>query len=127
MTWLELIPVLISCVLWGGYWSGKRVRVFSDNMGVVGCVSRGWSGDPRIMALLRHLLFATACQSCILAVAYVPTAANGPADSLSRGHLSRFRRLRPDASEEPDVVPPALVGYLRDPDAGPGVITGFSL
>ena len=113
--------------LWGDLWRGKRVRVLSDNMGVAGCVSRGWSGDPRIMDLVRHLLFVTACQDCVLSVAFVPTAANGPADSLSRGDLARFRRLRPAARAEPDVVPAGLTDYLLDPDAGPAPLTGAHL
>ena len=127
MTWLELVPHLVSCLVWRDLWRGKRVRVLSDNMGVVGCVSRGWSGDPRIMDLVRHLLFVTACQDCVLSVAFVPTAANGPADSLSRGDLARFRRLRPAARAEPDVVPAGLTDYLLDPDAGPAPLTGAHL
>ena len=127
MTFLELIPLLVSCLVWGGAWRGKRVRVFSDNMGVVGCVGRGWSGDHRIMALVRHLLFSAACHGCVLSVAYVPTADNGPADSLSRGDMARFRRLRPDADAAPDAVPTGLAQYLRDPDAGPAPLTGVVL
>ena len=127
MTWLEIIPLLVSCLLWGDLWSGQRIRVFSDNMGVVGCVRRGWSGDPRIMSLVRHLLFGSACKRHILSVTYVPTADNGPADSLSRGDLPRFRRLRPSARAEPEVVPAGLAAYLQDPDAGPEPLTGVRL
>ena len=36
MTWLELIPIVVACVIWGESWSGRRVRVYYDNMGVVG-------------------------------------------------------------------------------------------
>ena len=100
---------------------------FSDNMGVVGCITRGWSGDPHIMALLRHLLFVTACKGCVLSVTYVSTAANGPADSLSRGDLRRFRHLRPDAYADPDDVPDGLGEYLRSPGANPADVTGVSL
>ena len=127
MTWLELIPLLVSVVVWGALWEGQRVRVFSDNMGVVGCVSRGWSGDPRIMALLRHLLFVTACRKCVLSVAYVPTAANDAADSLSRGDLRRFRHLRPHARRDPDRVPPRVYSFLGSTVADPTAITGAHL
>ena len=127
MAWLELLPIFASCVLWGADWAGRRVRVYSDNMGVVGCVARGWSGDPRIMELLRHLLFAIACGDCVLSVSYVPTADNEPADSLSRGDLARFRRLQPSARADPDPEPPGLAEYLRAPDGGPGVLPGYRL
>ena len=127
MTWLELIPLLVSCLLWGDLWGGQRIRVYSDNMGVVGCVTRGWSGDPRIMSVLRHLLFVAACKGCMVSVNFVPTAANGPADSLSRGDLPRFHRLRPHAMPVPDTVPVGLDSYLREPESGPGVVTGVQL
>ena len=127
MTWLEIIPLLVSCVLWGSLWSGKRVRVYSDNMGVVGCLSRGWSGNSKIMAVLRHILFTSACHSFVLSIAYVSTNDNGPADSLSRGDLHRFRLLRPHAQADPDVLPRGLSEFLNDPNGDPAHVTGVEL
>lgn len=49
MTFLELIPLLVACLVWGDHWHGRRISVWSDNMGVVGCVARGWSGQSRTM------------------------------------------------------------------------------
>ena len=43
MTYLELVPLLVACEVWGADWQGRRVLVWSDNMGVVGCVARGLS------------------------------------------------------------------------------------
>ena len=45
MTFLELIPVLVACLVWGDGWQGQRILVWSDNMGVVGSVARGWSAN----------------------------------------------------------------------------------
>ena len=73
MMYLEMIPVLLSCVMWGHLWSGKRVQVFSDNMGVVGSWGRGWAREPRTMAIIRHLLFLSATRGFILDVQYIST------------------------------------------------------
>ena len=73
MTWLELIPIVVACVIWGERWSGRRVRVYYDNMGVVGVWGRGWSGNAAIMALVPHLLFWAARKGFSLDVEYVAT------------------------------------------------------
>ena len=112
MTYLELVTLLVACLVWGDHWRGQRVQVMCDNMGVVGCVSRGWSGDARTMALLRHLLFAAARRDCTLEARFVPTKENGAADAVSRGELGRFRRSCPAAAVEPDPVPAGLTAYL---------------
>ena len=127
MTWLELVPVMIACLVWGGGWAGQRVRIFSDNMGVVGVWGRGWSGDGRIMALIRQLLFVTARQQFVLDVAYVGTKENGAADALSRNDTARFRRLRPYAADRPTVVPECLPDYLSDPIHKAHLLTGCRL
>ena len=127
MTYLEMIPLLVACLVWGPSWRGCRVLVRSDNMGVVGSVARGWSGDSRTMSLLRHLLFAAALQNFSLEVRFVPTHQDGPADALSRGDIARFRRLRPLASQHPDPTPSGLSAYLAAPDAGPEPLTGYRL
>ena len=127
MTYLELVPLLVACLVWGDHWRGRRVRVMCDNMGVVGCVSRGWSGDARTMALLRHLLFAAALSDCTLEALFVPTKENGAADALSRGDFNRFRRFCPAAEAAPDELPTGLTSYLAAPDAGPRPLTGYDL
>ena len=48
MTLLELLPVLVSCVMWVDTWRGRRLRVRCDKFGAVGVVRRGWSGDRRM-------------------------------------------------------------------------------
>ena len=127
MTWLELVPVMTACVVWGKQWAGRRVRIYSDNMGVVGVWGRGWSGDERIMALVRQLLFLTARRQFILDVKYVRTKENGAADALSRNDVVRFRGLRPNAALRPTEVPGCLPAYLGDPARRAHLVTGCRL
>ena len=127
MTFIERIPVLIACLVWGYGWRGNRILVWSDNTGVVGSVARGWSANPRTMDLLRHLLFVAARRGFTLEVRYVAPDENGPADALSRGEMGRLRRLCPAALQEPDPLPAGLGVYLAAPDAGLRPVTGYPL
>ena len=127
MTWLELIPVMVACLVWGEGWGGRRVLIRSDNMGVVGVWGRGWSGSPLIMALLRQLLVWTASQGFAVSIEYVATKENGAADALSRLDLARFRRLRPQAVECPVRLPLCVQAYLCDPSQGAHLLTGYRL
>ena len=127
MTFLEMIPVLLSCVMWGHLWTGKRILVYSDNMGVVGSWGRGWAREPRTMAMIRHLLFLSAAQCFLLDIQYISTKANGAADALSRGDIVRFRRLRPAAREWAETLPAAVDQFLTEPVAGLPLLTGVQL
>ena len=127
MTWLELIPVMVACLIWGEGWGGQRVRVYTDNMGVVGVWGRGWSGNQRIMELVRQLLFWTAHKQFILDILHVDTKQNGAADSLSRNDMTRFRQLRPHAARQSARLPGSLTSYLADPIGGSHLLTGFRL
>ena len=102
-------------------------KALPENHGWVGSVARGWSGDPRIMALVRHLLFAAARQGFTIRVRHVTTQDNGAADALSRGDLQRFRWLRPAARSTPDPLPDGLHRYLAAPASGPQSLTGYDL
>ena len=127
MTFLELLPILVSCQMWGGQWRGRRLQVRCDNFGAVGVVRRGWSGDSRLMAMVRHLLFSAACGGFHVDLLFLPTTENGPADALSRGNVDLFRSAVPAANAAPDPVPPGLRTYLDAPEAGPGPLTGYVL
>ena len=127
MTWLELVPIMVACLVWGRRWAGRRVCIMSDNMGVVGVWGRGWSGSPVIMALLRQLLFLTARLQFVLHIEYVPTRDNGAADALSRNDVGRFRLLRPGAAPAPVAVPSCVYHYLADPITNAHVLTGCRL
>ena len=41
ITWMELLPIVLSCAAWGGFWQGQRVIVNCDNTGAVAGNSRG--------------------------------------------------------------------------------------
>jgi len=48
----ELVPIVLSCVVWGPLLSGSNVQFKCDNSGVVDSISKGSSKKPLIMHLL---------------------------------------------------------------------------
>ena len=124
MSWLELIPILAACTLWGAAWTGRRITFHCDNSGVVGACIKGWSRDPRLMSLLRQLSFLAAHHSFMFRVQHVAGHDNATADSLSRLQLSRFRTLQPDDRPTPVPVPESLRRYLAQPTEQCAIATG---
>ena len=52
---LELWPILVSTRRWGKLWSGKRVRIFTDNTQVLQMVNTGRSSSTPCMFWIREL------------------------------------------------------------------------
>ena len=53
----ELLPIIMSCALWGSKWKGMTVRCLCDNDAVVAILNSGKSKDNRAMHLVRCLTF----------------------------------------------------------------------
>ena len=115
ISWLEMIPILAACLLWGHHWSGLSVLMHCDNSGVVGAWEKGWSRDRRLMSLIRQTLFVAARYSFALRVSHVRGTDNAAADALSRLQVSRFRSLLPSAEAQATCLPPALAAFLAAP------------
>ena len=51
----ELVPIVLSCVVWGPLLTGTRVEFKCDNGSVVDSVNKGSSKESTVMHLLRYL------------------------------------------------------------------------
>ena len=60
ITWMELLPIVLACVVWGHFWQGPRVVVNCNNTGAVAVANSGYSKVPQIMHLLWCLFFIRA-------------------------------------------------------------------
>ena len=49
----ELVPITLSCAVWGLKLSRAKVLVQYDNLGLVAAISKGSSQDKNVMCLLR--------------------------------------------------------------------------
>ena len=53
----ELVPIVLSCVVWGPLLSGTKVEFRCDNSNVVDSINKGSSREPTVMHLLCCLWF----------------------------------------------------------------------
>lgn len=125
MTWLELIPILVACAVWGSSWRGRRVTFHCDNIGVVGACRKGWSKDLRLMSLLRQAWYLSAVHGFTFRVIHIPGHDNATADALSRLQLDRFRALLPAARSTPVDIPAPIRTYLASPEDECVAASGF--
>ena len=108
----ELLPVVISCALWGHRWAGESVLAYTDNAAVVAIVNSGRSKDKLAMHLMRCLFFFMARGEYTLKATHIAGKSNVAADALSRNRLPLFRLQVPTAEEHPTPIPPPLVEML---------------
>ena len=90
------VPILMDVALWGKYW-GPIIRCNCDNEAVVASIKAGRAREPHMAHLLRCLLLLEARFCCIITAAHIPGHLNSQADALSRGRLSLFFSLAPQA------------------------------
>ena len=105
ITWQELYPIYLACMLWGPMWANRRICFHCDNQATVSILSTKTSRIPRIMNLVRLITLQTLLFNFTFTAKHVPGVDNGIADSLSRFQMSRFRRLAPHASPVPCLIP----------------------
>jgi hypothetical protein len=101
IAFLELYPILVSAMLWGSEWRGKRIRFRSDNMTTVQIIQKGRSKAKNIMILMRKLTLLSMQYSFVVYSQHVPGVRNEISDALSRFQDGRFRSLAPQASLRP--------------------------
>ena len=110
----ELVPVVLSAVMWGPFWKGQHVLFHIDNMAVVQVVEKLSAYDPRLCHMLRCLYFYSAHFQFTFSATHIPGVQNIAADALSRHNLTLFRTLYPQLQQH--TVPPSLVNlYLGQP------------
>ena len=101
----ELVPILLSCIIWGPQLSKQSVLILCDNLSLVNAINKGASKDTLVMHLLRCLWFFTAYFDIILTADHIPGACNTTADELSRNNMENFFTMNPDASKVPIPLP----------------------
>ena len=81
----ELVPIVLSCAVWGPSLSRKRVLFQCNNAGVVAAIRKGSAKEALVMHLLRSLWFFAAYFDIhmTLYAIHIPGACNVAADQLS--------------------------------------------
>ena len=97
MSYLELYPIVVGCVLWGKKWRNRRIKFMCDNEGTVAILNKGRSKCSHINKLMRRLAVVATTYGFTYASEWLSTKVNLQADCLSRGNLSLFQKLAPAA------------------------------
>lgn len=102
----ELYPIVVAAILWGKYWSSKRILFYCDNAATVNIIQKGRSKVLSIMQLMRRLTWCSAKYNFCIYSEFLPGKTNVIADALSRFQMNKFRRLAPQADRLPHSCPP---------------------
>lgn len=108
----ELVPIVISCAVWGPHMSKRKVLFQCDNMSVVSAVQKGSAKEPVVMHLLRSLWFFVAFFDIDLNIEHIAGVNNCAADMLSRNNMSEFLLSFPQVSRFPTALPQPLFQIL---------------
>jgi hypothetical protein len=97
MSYRELYPIIVSCAVWGKCWKRKRIKFMCDNQGTVAILRKGSSRCENINKLMRQLAIIATRYNFTFTAQWLSTKVNDHADALSRGNLSLFQKLAPNA------------------------------
>ena len=95
----ELLPIILSCAVWGPALSGYGVEFKCDNQSVVESIKKESSKEPTTM---HHF-------SIRVTVSRIPGVANVAADQLSRNKSKEFLQANPHISSIPVAIPTPLL------------------
>ncbi|XP_055344374.1 uncharacterized protein LOC129592381 [Paramacrobiotus metropolitanus] len=107
--YLEMVPILLSVIVWGKKLAGLKVVFHCDNAGATHAWENLRSTNRGVLDIMRRLVKAAAVANMTLTLKHIAGINNEIADALSRFQQSRFRRLAPQAElhpvDCPDIFP----------------------
>ena len=94
ITALEMIALIICLKLWGRYFRGKRIIVFSDSNSACLVVNNGKAKCPVLQECLREICYIAAIYEFEIRLQHLDSQSNRIADHLSRFHLGEWHRQK---------------------------------
>ena len=108
----ELLPIVISCAIWGSEMAGCHIRSSCDNAAVVIMINKHTSNNPLAMHLLCCLFFICVKFNIALSAEHIAGVRNEAADALLRNNFPAFFQKIRAAHKVPLEIPPALIQVL---------------
>ena len=105
----ELVPIVLSCAVWGPLILQKKLEFRCDNHSLVDAINKGSSKEPVVMHLLRCLWFFSAFFEVSVKASHIPGVANTAADMISRNRSTEFLSSHPHMAQAPTSIPPPLL------------------
>ena len=110
----ELVPIIISCTVWGPLLKQRSTKFHCDNQGLVAVINKGSSKDAVVMHLLRCLWFFTTVFDIHITATHIAGKLNNAADMLSRNQAVKFLKAHPHMLISSTPLPLSLL-YLVSP------------
>ena len=79
----ELVPVVLSCAVWGSLLARQNVLLYCDNLSLVSAINKGSTKASIVMHLLHCLWFFCAYFDITLTASHIPGIVNILADQLT--------------------------------------------
>ena len=92
----------------GESFRNRFVLLHIDNQAVMSIITKKSSRSPRVMSLVRKLVFACLKFNILIKTEHIPGNLNSLADSLSPCDFQEFRKLCPAAEDTPCAIPSHL-------------------
>lgn len=105
ITFLELVPIVLSLMVWGSLLHNKKLILFIDNIALVHILNKQSSRSERVMSLVRPLMLVALKYNIQFKANHIPGKLNQIADSISRKKWDTFRSLAPAADAQPRPIP----------------------
>ncbi|XP_060071013.1 uncharacterized protein LOC132550928 [Ylistrum balloti] len=108
ITFLELVPIVMSTFIWGAELQNKKILLHTDNQSLVTILNNKTSRSCRIMGLVHPLVLRCMLHNIQFRALHIPGNTNSIVDAISRKQWDRFRSLAPHAARLPEVIPAAF-------------------
>lgn len=82
----EILAIILCAYRWGPFWTGKHIRIGSDNVTAVAAINKGRCHDTVVREGLYILFWLSAIFNFKISAVHVPGARNMCADMASRLH-----------------------------------------
>ena len=112
ITFLEMIPVLLSICLWGQDLRRNNIRLMIDNEALVTKINKQTSLSKPVMLLLRRFVLLAMQYEIVFKAFHVSSKSNSLADAISREQWSRFFAQDPEADPKPQEIPASFLSVI---------------
>lgn len=114
ITFLELVPIVLSIFLFKQDLSNKQILFHADNKALVCILNKKSSKSRQVMGLIRHLVLYTMLYNMQFKAMHIEGRINCIADAISCKQWQPFRSLVRRADTDMTPVPQEFVQLILD-------------
>lgn len=114
ITFLELVPIVLSLFLFKVEFLNKRILFHTDNKALVSIINKKSSKSKRVMELIRPFVLRTMLYNMQFKAVHIEGRINCIADAISRQQWQRFRTLAPEAKAEKLPIPQDFLHLISE-------------